>query len=350
MTPDHDTRRAHPRRNVPNVDMFCYRASPSATPQMRRNIGAEILDISQGGARVRVSEAVGRGETVTLELRDRASGESFRARGEVRWAISAGLGHLLGVQFSEHYTPVGEREVFTLGASPTIKMVPKKEVGGDILITPDEKRKSERFALKDYTVTLYRQGTLAAQGLKRNLGRTILDISSTGAQIEVSAESEVPTLSSEGRKDFAAGLEAWNRYLKQAGDEPSPTAAQLVGVAFLRLAEASLSVPEAVEHIATATKAQRIAAEERPNINSLSTLGIYQYFNGEYAAGDKTTKRAAAAAASKAEAKAVETQLAEYRKNSKAFAKQKKEAAKFQGEAGKESLQSPFGLGVPPGG
>lgn len=190
MTPEHDTRRAFPRRRVPNVDMFCYRASPSATPQMRRNIGAEILDISQGGARVRVSEAVGRGETVTLELRDRASGESFRARGEVRWAISAGLGHLLGVQFSEHYTPVGEREIFTLGASPTIKLIPQKETGVDIVLAPDEKRKSERFALKDYTLTLYRQGTLASQGLKRNLGRTILDISSTGAQLEVSENLE----------------------------------------------------------------------------------------------------------------------------------------------------------------
>jgi len=170
--------------------MFCYRASPSATPQMRRNIGAEILDISQGGARVRVSEAVGRGETVTLELRDRASGESFRARGEVRWAISAGLGHLLGVQFSEHYTPVGEREVFTMGASPTLKMAPQKDGGVDIVLAPEEKRKSERFALKEYTVTVYRQGTLASQGLKRNLGRTILDISATGAQLEVSETLE----------------------------------------------------------------------------------------------------------------------------------------------------------------
>ena len=192
MASDQETRRAYPRRTVPNVEMFCYRASPSAAPQMRRNIGSEILDISQGGARVRVSEAVGRGETVTLELRDRSSGEAFRARGEVRWAVSAGLGHLLGVQFSEHYTPVGEREVFTMGASPTIKMVPNKE--GEVVLARDEKRKAERFGLKDYTVTLYRQGSLAVQGLKRNTGRTILDISATGAQLEVSETLEAGTL------------------------------------------------------------------------------------------------------------------------------------------------------------
>src|SRR5436190_22234059 len=138
-TPTPETRRQHPRRPVKNVEMFCYRASPSATPQMRRNIGSEILDISRGGARVRVSEAVGRGETVTLELRDRASGESFRARGEVRWSTSAGLGHLLGVQFSEHYTPVGDREAFTGETSPTAK-VPKADAMGTITLTPQEKR------------------------------------------------------------------------------------------------------------------------------------------------------------------------------------------------------------------
>jgi hypothetical protein len=183
------------------------------------------------------------------------------------------------------------------------------------------------------------------------LALTRAHINAGNAQLEVSAGSEAPTLSTEGRKDFAAALEAWNRYLKQAGDEPSPTGAQLVALAFFQLAETSLSVPEAGENIATATKAQQIAAEERPNINSLSTLAIYEYFNGEYAAGDKTTKRAAAEAASKAEAKAVEKQLAEYRKNSAAFAKQKKEAEKFQGEGGKEALQNPFGFGgATPGG
>jgi hypothetical protein len=191
MAAEQETRRAHPRRPVPNVEMFCYRASPSAAPQMRRNIGSEIVDISQGGARVRVNESVGRGETITLELRDRASGESFRARGEVRWAVAAGLGHLLGVQFSEHYTPMGARELFTTGHAPA----PNAPGGKDYLtLATDEKRQSERFALKDYTVTLYRQGTLAPQGLKRNLGRTILDISASGAQLEVGEPLEPGSL------------------------------------------------------------------------------------------------------------------------------------------------------------
>ena len=193
MASDQETRRAFPRRSVPNVDMFFYRASPSATPQMRKNIVSEILDISQGGARVRVSEAVNRGETVTLELRDRSSGESFRARGEVRWSVTAGLGHLLGVQFSEHYTPMATREAFTIGAAAP-KTEPATRLDVRISLNTDEKRKAERFALKDYTVTLYRQGTLAPQGLKRNLGRTILDLSASGAQLEVTEPLETGSL------------------------------------------------------------------------------------------------------------------------------------------------------------
>jgi len=193
MAPAPDTRRAFPRRRVSNVEMFCYRASPSITPQLRRNIGSEIVDISQGGARVRVLESVGRGETVTLELRDRASGESFRARGEVRWAESAGPGVLLGVQFQEHYTPVGARESFT-GPVVAAKPAAPPPPAADIVLAPEEKRKAVRFALHDYVVTVYRQGTLASQGLKRNVGRGVLDISQSGAQLELTEAIEAGAL------------------------------------------------------------------------------------------------------------------------------------------------------------
>jgi hypothetical protein len=185
MAPIPESRRAFPRRRLNNVDMFCYRASPSVTPQLRRNIGSEIVDISPGGARVRVSEPVGRGETVTLELRDRASGESFRARGEVRWTATATSGLLLGVQFSEHYTPVGTRESFTGTTAVAAKAPAPPPEAEDIVLAPPEKRSAVRFSLYDYVVTVYRQGTLASQGLKRNLGRAVLDISQTGAQLEV---------------------------------------------------------------------------------------------------------------------------------------------------------------------
>lgn len=182
---------------------------------------------------------------------------------------------------------------------------------------------------------------------------TRAQINAANSQLENVGAGETPTVSQEAVKDFDAASQSWNRYLKRAGDEPSPTAAQLVAVTYFRLAESSTSVLEAQERIAFATRAQRIAAEERPNINSLSTLAIYQYFNGEFKGGDKTMKLAAAESSSKAERKSVEKQLVQYRKQAKPFNQQKKELAKVQQQVNKEQLQNSLGgLGVggtPPG-
>jgi hypothetical protein len=175
------------------------------------------------------------------------------------------------------------------------------------------------------------------------LALTRARINGGNSQIEVTSETEAPTVTTGAREDFEAASQAWNRYLKQAGDEANPSAAQLVAGTFFRLAESSSSLLEAGEKVAQAEKAQQIAAEQRPNINSLSTLAIYQYFNSEFDTAEKTTKQAAAKATSKAEAKSVEEQLALYRKNAKKFEKQKQALAKVQKEVGKERLQNPLG-------
>ena len=176
------------------------------------------------------------------------------------------------------------------------------------------------------------------------LALTRARINGGNSQIATTSETEVPTVTAEAREDFEAGSQAWNRYLKQA-DEPSATAAQLVAGTFFRLAEASTSLLEAEENVAKATKAQKVAAAQTPNLGSLSTLAIYQYFNSEFAGGDKTAKQAAAEASSKAEAKNIEKQLAEFRKNGEKFDKQKKELAKAQKEVNKNQLENPLGFG-----
>ena len=181
-------RRAHPRRFIADVDLFCYRATASVIPQVRQNIGEGVLDISPGGARIKLSQAVGKGDTITVELKDRRSGESFRARGLIRWcAARAGSpAHFAGVQFSEVYTPVGQREKFTLG--------PVAKAEADVLLRPSEKRVALRFKIDDYVVTLVRQGTLSAEGLKRNLARTVVDLSRTGVQLGVTEPLDPGTL------------------------------------------------------------------------------------------------------------------------------------------------------------
>jgi Skp family chaperone for outer membrane proteins len=183
------------------------------------------------------------------------------------------------------------------------------------------------------------------------LSLTRVQIAAGNAQLEVGSETEVPTVTPGALENFEQASQSWNRYLKQAGGEPSASAAQLVAGTFFRLAETgSFGLSEIESNVAKAVTAQRIAAEQQPSIGSLSTLGIYEYFDGNFAAGDKATKRAAALAPAKAEAKNIEKQLAEYHKRAEQFQQQAKQIAKQQQKASKEQLQNPFnGLG-PPGG
>lgn len=175
-------RRIHARRGLPGVEVLCYRAVEGTSPQPRKNLAGEILDISQGGARLRLVEAIPRGETLTVELKDRKSGESFRARGEVRWCASeaadAGGRHCVGLQFREIYTPLGRRERFTIG--------PRME-SGDRGPEPVvfEKRTAPRFWVDDYLVTCLPRGPLSPAGLKRNLAREVLDLSRKGVRLRV---------------------------------------------------------------------------------------------------------------------------------------------------------------------
>jgi hypothetical protein len=136
------------------------------------------------------------------------------------------------------------------------------------------------------------------------LALTRARISAGNAQIEVVAEGEVPTVPGSAVADYETAFVAWNGYLKQAAGEPNSTAAQLVAGTFFRLAEASNTLSQVEENVAKAAAAQQIAAEQRPSVGSLSTLAIYEYFNGDFAAADKASKQAAAQVPSKAEAKA----------------------------------------------
>jgi hypothetical protein len=181
---------------------------------------------------------------------------------------------------------------------------------------------------------------------------TRTQINAGNAKTEPAAAGEVPTISPEAHQDFEGAAESWSRYLKQVGDEPSPTAAQLVGGTFFRLAESgSTSLAEIKSNVALAVKAQRIAAEQQPSLGSLSTLAIYKFFNGEFAAGDKAEKEAAAKAGSKEEAQAIEKQLAEYRKRAKQYLTGLQKALKAERKSSKESFQNPFGgLGGSPSG
>lgn len=159
---------------------------------------------------------------------------------------------------------------------------------------------------------------------------------------EVNPETGATVYTVEGHEELSRAAEAWSRYLKQT-KEPNPSTALLMSRAYFSLAETSRSLEEAVANVDKAASTQRISAEAQPSINSLTNLAIYEFYAGNFAAGNKATKEAEAKAATKAEAKEVGKQMAEYRKRGKQFQTQKKEIAKQEGSQRKEALENPLG-------
>lgn len=167
-------------------------------------------------------------------------------------------------------------------------------------------------------------------------------VSAANSLTEVNSETGATEPTLEGLQELERGIEAWDSYLKQT-KEPKPNSALLVSQGYFSLALASGSLEEAIENLESAAKTQRIAAEARPTINSLTTLAIYEYYAGNFAAGDKAVKEAEAKAPSKSEAKEIGKQMAEYRQRGKGIEEQKKTAEKEEAKFGKERLQNPLG-------
>ena len=159
---------------------------------------------------------------------------------------------------------------------------------------------------------------------------------------EVDPETGEAIFTREGLQELQRGVEAWGAYLKQS-EEPKASVATLVSQGYFGLAQNSTSFEEVTVNLKGAAKAQRIAAEAQPTINSLTNLAIYEYYSGDFAAGDKAVKEAEAKAPSKAEAKEIGKQMSESRKRGKALEAQKKEVAKEESKQGKERLENPLG-------
>lgn len=178
------------------------------------------------------------------------------------------------------------------------------------------------------------------EALLLSLART--RIAASKSATEVNPETGATVLTVEGREELNRAAEAWNGYLKQT-KEPNPSTALLMAGAYFNLAETSGGIEEALTNVKKAAKTQRIAAEAQPTVNSLTTLAIYEFYAGNFAAGDKATKRATALVPAKSEAKEVQKQMAEFRTRGKELQKQKKEVAKQEGSRRKEALENPLG-------
>jgi len=168
-------------------------------------------------------------------------------------------------------------------------------------------------------------------------------VNAGNAAVTVDPTTQQPQVSTEAITQFQQAAEVWTRYLKQAGGEPSPNLALLAANSFFTTATTATSASQALTNLKAASEAQAIVADAKPDVGSLSTLAIYQYFSLDFAGGDKSQAKAKAMTKSKAEAKEVSKQLAEYRKRAEKFQKSQKEFAKAEKGAGKQTLENPLG-------
>ena len=153
-------------------------------------------------------------------------------------------------------------------------------------------------------------------------------------------------LTSEAVQQYQLASEAWSRYLK-ATDEPSVGVALVAAPIFITLAEAS-GTAEFEANLKAAAEAQQIVAEQRPSINALTTLAIYQYFTFDYKQARKTEAEAIALAEGKFQREGIENQMQQYEKRAKELQKELKQleqAAKSAGggSGSKETLENPLG-------
>jgi hypothetical protein len=146
-------------------------------------------------------------------------------------------------------------------------------------------------------------------------------------------------------EDYEAGMQAWNDYLEQTGGKASRDVAETAGITYFQLVEIGSKDPaEATANAAGAVRAQEIVCEYEPGLYTLSDLAIYEYFNGEYAAGDRAARKAAADEAEPGglEPRDVIGQLNEYKERGEKFVARVREGFKTLEETGEEELETPI--------
>lgn len=172
------------------------------------------------------------------------------------------------------------------------------------------------------------------------------------ARAQVSAGNS--TLSLEPTEDdlvkavqqYQQASSTWSEYLKTTG-EPSAGTAQLMAPALVTLAESSGNFPEAERNIEAATEAQQIVAKQRPTLNSLSTLALYTYFTGDFAAAEKAQAEAKKKTGAKFEAEQLDKQLKEVRERAEKFQQELKKAEGAEKAAAKANKGNPESLENP---
>lgn len=174
------------------------------------------------------------------------------------------------------------------------------------------------------------------------LALTRTRISAGNSRSELDPATGQATVTPEARQEYKLAADAWDRYLR-AADEPSPAGAQLAATALFSLAQAATTAAESEAAIKDAALAQQIVADSRPNLGTVSTLAIYDYYAFRFKEGDSAARQAESFATSRAQRRSVRGQLAQIRREAKRFQRQQALLARINRGQGKEQIQNPLG-------
>ncbi|HEY6730833.1 MAG TPA: hypothetical protein VI039_07400 [Solirubrobacterales bacterium] len=182
------------------------------------------------------------------------------------------------------------------------------------------------------------------------LSLTRAQVNAGNAQVTAGPNGE-PQVTTDAAQEFQKAYQSWSEYLK-ATDEPNPSLALVVAPMLSQLAELSTTYAQADTRIASSVEAQKIVAEQRPSVNSWTTLAFYVAFTDDKAASEEARAEALKLAGSKAEKEQIEKLLDEYEKNAQTYLNNKAKAEKEEqaanagggGSAGAPpSVENPLG-------
>lgn len=150
--------------------------------------------------------------------------------------------------------------------------------------------------------------------------------------------AEVREITPEALQQLRLSQDAWERYL-EATDEPNPSGAVLMASTLLVLAENARSSTESTENVEAAADAAKIVADEKPSLNSLSTLAFYTALLAKKEQAEAIAAKAKKFAPEKLQRESIDNEVDRYLKLGEDFKKSLAQQTKAEKQAGAQGGQ-----------
>jgi hypothetical protein len=165
------------------------------------------------------------------------------------------------------------------------------------------------------------------------------------AQVQTDPSTGQTSVTQGAIDDFNRAGDAWLRYLKVAGANPSPSIAAFAVKAFTSTLTTGTSLADVTSNLNAAVDAQKVIVDARPSLGSYATLAQIAYFAGDKQTADQAAQNALQVAPA-AQRSSIKGAIAQYKQIGDQIQKQinaAEKAAKANPGAGKQALQNPLG-------